>query len=105
MVGSEIQERIFAPKQRVRVGAAFAFAAAEIQARLQAGEAPRQDGFFGEDPGRSHGAELLGGVLLTAADAWEERKVSIWAGCTRRSYSMRRLMLVKRTTFCGSLAG
>jgi hypothetical protein len=74
-VGGELQERIFGSQQRVRIGAAFAFAAEEIASRLAAGEAPRTDGFFAEDPARSSASELLEGVLLLAADAFEERKV------------------------------
>jgi hypothetical protein len=48
-LGSEIQQRWFTPRQRIRAGAAFAIAADAIARRLQAGESPRSDGFF--EPG------------------------------------------------------
>lgn len=74
-VGSEIQERVLGPRQRIRAGAAFAYAADEIHTRLAAGEMPRTDGFFADDASRSSADELLEGVLTAAADAFEERKV------------------------------
>jgi hypothetical protein len=76
-VGAEMQKRVLGPRQRVRIGAAFAFARAEISARILAGETPRDDGFFTSRPGRwqSPASELLEGVLIAAADAYEERKV------------------------------
>jgi hypothetical protein len=75
-VGSELHERLLGPRQRVRVGAAFAFAADEIQSELNAGAIPRQDGFFESDgEHRPKADELLEGVLLHAANAFEERKV------------------------------
>ncbi len=45
-LGSEIQQRLLGPRQRVRVGAAFAIAAETIAGRLEAGERPRSDDFF-----------------------------------------------------------
>jgi len=75
-VGAEVHQRLLAPRQRVRVGAAYAFAADAISAQLVAGYRPRTDGFFEDDPtGRSPADELLEGVLSAAADAYEERKV------------------------------
>jgi hypothetical protein len=76
-VGSELQTRWLGPRQRVRVGAAYAYAAEQIADRLAAGEALRADGFFEEDPTvRSAGEEILEGVLQAAADAYEEKKVA-----------------------------
>lgn len=72
-VGYEIHERVLAPRQRLRTGAAYAYAADEVNARLMNGELPRDDGFFeGERPS---GEELLEGVLLQASDAYEEQKL------------------------------
>lgn len=75
-VGGEIQGRWLGDRQRVRVGAAYAVAADQIEQRIEAGQQPRDDGFFDEgDSGRVDAEELLEGVLLHAADAYEERKV------------------------------
>jgi hypothetical protein len=76
-LGSEIQQRWLGPRQRVRVGAAYAFAVADIAERLEAGDPLRPDGFFESDgTARSTADEVLEGVLLAAADANEEAKVS-----------------------------
>jgi hypothetical protein len=75
-VGRELQLRLLGPRQHVRVGAAFAFAADQISARLLGGDELRDDGFFDRDhKGRCVAEETLEGVLITAGDAWEERKV------------------------------
>jgi hypothetical protein len=75
-LGSEVEQRWLAPRQRIRVGAAFAVAAESIALRLEAGETPRSDGFFDSRAGeRSPAEELLEGVLVAAADSYEERKV------------------------------
>jgi hypothetical protein len=75
-VGTELRDRLLGPRQEVRVGAAFAFAANEIRERLEQGERERDDGWFEADAsGRPKGEELLEGVLLNAANAYEERKV------------------------------
>jgi hypothetical protein len=75
-VGNEVVERVLGPRQRVRVGGALAVAITEIDARLDAGKRPRGDGFFDDSEGeRAKAAEILEGVLLHAANAYEERKV------------------------------
>jgi hypothetical protein len=75
-VGAELRGRLLGPRQEVRVGAAFAFAADDIRERLEQGEHERQDGWFEPDShGRPAAEELLEGVLLNAANAYEERKV------------------------------
>jgi hypothetical protein len=75
-VALEIHERVLAPRQQVRAGAAFTFAADEISARLIAGDEPRDDDFFDERPGeRPPSEELLEGVLLRAVNEHEEKKV------------------------------
>ncbi len=48
----------------------------EIKMRLEAGDQLRSDGFFDDkDEDGGPAGELLEGVLLSAADAWERRKV------------------------------
>jgi hypothetical protein len=77
-VGSEIASRVLGPRQAIRVGAAFAFAGAEILGRLESGDEPRSDGWFApDDSTRAAADEVLEGVLLNAADAYEERKVPL----------------------------
>jgi hypothetical protein len=75
-VGLEIEHRWLAPRQERRIGEAAKAAFAEIGTQLDAGREVRTDGFF--DPmasGESSADELLEGVLRTAADEWEQRKV------------------------------
>lgn len=74
-VGSEVHERVLAPRQRERAGLALAVAVGKLGE--QHGEPPRSDGFFDEsaEGGRSDAEELLEGVLLRAMDAYQERKV------------------------------
>lgn len=75
-IGAEVQQRLFAPRQHMRAGAAFAFAAEAVSARVMMGDLPRSDGFFGATAaGRSPAEELLEGTLAAASDAYEERKV------------------------------
>lgn len=80
-IGEEISRRVLAPNEERRIGTAFFLIADEIKARLEAGDTPRQDGFFDARPsGRnSEASELLEGVLLTARDAFEARKISLLA--------------------------
>lgn len=75
-LGAELQERVLGSRQRIRAGAAFAVAADRIREYLEQGQHPRDDGFFdAHDTGRAPADELLEGVLLQAADSYEERKV------------------------------
>ncbi len=72
-VGAEIERVILGPRQQQRVGAAAEAAAERMR---DAGRPIRSDGFFDESVEReSDGLELLEGVLRTAADSWESRKV------------------------------
>jgi hypothetical protein len=76
-VGSDLRQRVLGPREEIRVGAAAAYAGQAITALLDAGQRPREDGFFAsqhEEP-RAPGDELLEGVLLKARDAYEEKKV------------------------------
>lgn len=75
-VGEDITRRLIGPRQAVRMGAAVAFAADEIRERLHSGDREREDGWFeAADGGRPEADEILEGVLLSAANAYEERKV------------------------------
>lgn len=76
-VGFEIQHRFLAPRQERRIGEAYKSAVDEAQSELDAGRQARTDGFFDQpDPEHASPAEeILEGVLRTAADEWEERKV------------------------------
>lgn len=75
-LGAELHERILGPRQRARAGAALAVAVERIRTRVEAGETPRDDGFFDASDGeRAPADELLEGVLLHAANAYQDRKV------------------------------
>jgi hypothetical protein len=53
-IGQEVSERLLGPREKVRVGAVLAIAAAEINQHMANGERIRTDGFFDEKPsGRS----------------------------------------------------
>ena len=108
-VGAELYARVFGPRQRDRAGAALYLAVERIRERSREGESPREDGFFEpEDFERSAGEELLEGVLLQAANAYQERKVpylsSFYASIALRSdispaYAHILLRLVERLTY------
>lgn len=49
-IGQEVSERLLSPREKVRVGAVLAIAAAEIKQRIENGECLRSDGFFDEKP-------------------------------------------------------
>lgn len=83
LIGLEVRQWQISRRQEARIGGVVNAAAAEIERRLEAGDTPRDDGFFVENKDRSRGFELLGGVVLAAADAYEELKVPflgrLWA--------------------------
>jgi hypothetical protein len=75
-VGTELHDRVLGPRQNARAAGALASAAVRIEEHLAAGDVPRTDGFFDAGPdGRPEAEEVLEGTLLTASNAWEERKV------------------------------
>lgn len=76
-VGFEIERRFLAPRQERRIGEAYKAAAEGVARELEAGHVVRTDGFFDQpDPDHeSPAGEILEGVLRTAADEWEQRKV------------------------------
>ena len=75
-IGQEILARQLGPREKVRVGAAFAIAAADIRQRIENGESVRTDGFFDEkQTGRSDAEEVTESVLLKAQREPEEKKI------------------------------
>ena len=75
MIGNEISRRTVAPREKVRAGAAIAFALAGVRQRLENGEKPRQDGFFDKDiSGRSKNEEILENAILKCQREPEEKK-------------------------------
>ncbi len=77
-VGADIELRMLGPREHMRIGAAWSYAAQRVYQLLMVDrEDPRDDGFFeATDRGsRSPCDELVEGVLLAAAKEYEERKV------------------------------
>ena len=75
-IGQEILERQLGTREKVRVGAAFAIAAADIHQRIENGESLREDGFFDEkQTGRSDAEEVAESVLLKVQREPEEKKI------------------------------
>jgi len=75
-VGLELYDRVLAPRQGARAAGALDVALVRVQERKEAGDELRADGFFDAGPdGRADAEEVLEGTLLTAANAYEERKV------------------------------
>ena len=80
-VGNELIERRLAPRQGARVGRAVMMAAARLKERQEAGETPRNDGFFDADAttGRSESDEVLEAALSAAMNSAQEKKVDFIA--------------------------
>jgi hypothetical protein len=71
-----LNARLVSRKQGERAATAAVFALERIAQRRNAGESLRQDGFFSADTdGRSDAEEIFEGVLLHAADAYQEAKL------------------------------
>ena len=76
MIGNEISERMIGPREKVRVGAAIAFAIAGIRQRLENGENLREDSFFYRNhTDRSNADEVLENVVLKVQREPEEKKI------------------------------
>jgi hypothetical protein len=76
LVGIDVYDRLMVRRQQQRVGAALGVALADGQADREAGRPVRDDGFFDAQDGlRSDSEEILEGVLLHAANAYQERKI------------------------------
>lgn len=79
-VGAEISNRFLSQNEKVRVGSVLWLASQSIEAKIQAGLALRDDGFFGSSEGEaSSGREVLEGVLIAAQREHEERKIDYYS--------------------------
>jgi hypothetical protein len=75
-IGLEVYDRLVVTRQRLRVGAFLGFALSDAEERAAGGEPLRDDGFFEERGSRrSDAEELMEGLLLQAADAYQELKL------------------------------
>lgn len=75
-IGQEVSERLLGPREKVRVGAVLAIAAAEIGQRIENGESVRSDDFFDKrSSGRSDAEEVAESVLLKSQREPEEKKI------------------------------
>lgn len=71
---------LFSRREEERIGAALLTIEADAQAHQEAGEQPREDGYFNADGElRPEAEDLLEGVLRQAAASHEERKVPLLA--------------------------
>jgi hypothetical protein len=72
----EFSNRVLSHREQVRVEVTAQYALLEISNRLQAGQAPRRDGFFSETVSdRTYAEEVFEGVLFKAKNEVEERKL------------------------------
>jgi len=72
-VGRDVASRLLSPRQEARIGVVFLHAGASIKAKEVMGRKIREDDFWKGD--HSHGSEFAEGVMLTAMDTFEERKI------------------------------
>ena len=72
-VGRDVVSRLLSPRQEARVGAVFLHAGATMRAMEVMGSTIRDDGFWEGE--HSEGSEFAEGVMLTAMDTFEERKL------------------------------
>lgn len=76
-IAADFFDRRLSPIEESRMSAAVLFATMRIQQRIEAGEVPRQDGFFeGTYDCRSAAAEIAEGVLKAAQESHEQRRVA-----------------------------
>lgn len=74
--GLEVYDRLLVARQQVRVGATLGIAAKDMDELSTPGASIRTDDFFEQGNGRRSDAdELMEGVLLHAADAYQELKL------------------------------
>jgi len=75
-IGQDVSERLFGPREKVRIGGVLAIAAGEIRQRIEVGESIRTDGFFEQKrTGRSDAEEVAESVLLKSQREPEEKKI------------------------------
>jgi hypothetical protein len=75
-VSREVYDRLIVRRQQERVATVVAVAAADAAAEAEAGRELRSYGFFGSTEGlRSDAEKIFEGLLLHAANAYQERKL------------------------------
>ena len=74
-VGEQICDRLLAPREKARVGAAIAVSTVRTQERLANGDRARDDGFINDGTDRPPIDEVTEGLLLAAQRAYDEKKV------------------------------
>jgi hypothetical protein len=80
-LGLDVWDRMIEPRQRRRVSGAWEAGIGRAVERAQEGDVPRSDGFLEPDEfGESPGSELMEGVMIHAANAYQQRKVP-YIGC------------------------
>ena len=78
-VVADIQKRLLAPREELRIATTLTYAVERIQERLSHGDSPRSDNFAeATDHERSAAEELAEGVLRAAQREYEERKVPFY---------------------------
>jgi hypothetical protein len=77
----DVATRRLSKREETRVGTSAYFAVEKIQARLNAGELPREDGFFDKSDldSRSYADEIFEGILLKSKNEHEEKKIKFIA--------------------------
>lgn len=75
----ELYDRVTSKREKIRAGAAAAYALTQIDERIQQGEQLRDDGFFDSDSPRSSADEILEGVIIKSRNEHEERKTKYYA--------------------------
>lgn len=78
---TDVANRSLSHREEIRIGAATILAVEEIQKKLDAGEQPRNDGFFEPhgNASRSDAEEIFEGVLLKSKNEHEEKKIELLA--------------------------
>jgi hypothetical protein len=75
-VGSEISKRYLSPREKIRLGAVYIYAAEKININIKNGIELRKDDFFTENlKERSTAEEIVEGVLQAAQKDHEEKKL------------------------------
>lgn len=78
-IGQEIKDRFLGSREKVRIGATFAFAVAKIQENIKQGQKIREDDFFKDQPEeRATAKEILEGILLASQREHEEKKCKFY---------------------------
>lgn len=76
LVGADIKERVFSPRENKRVGSVFSLAIEKVNKNVARGKLLRSDGFFDvSDDLHSHADEAFEATLLAAQREYEERKI------------------------------